>query len=135
MSRACAWRFRIGRPNFASFREAGTPMRQTLYKRLQQVEEVARARQQRERSDKGADTGKFLKKISWFLRVRVVEKQGHESLVEALCRALEIDGMELRRQLAARIDPINKYLIDNGLYEEIQKELQKKKAAGTIPGG
>jgi len=110
-------------------------MRQTLYKRLQQVEEVARARQQRERSDKGADTGKFLKKISWFLRVRVVEKQGHESLVEALCRALEIDGMELRRQLAARIDPINKYLIDNGLYEEIQKELQKKKAAGTIPGG
>jgi hypothetical protein len=99
------------------------------------MEEVAHARQQREQRSKEADTGNFRKKISWFLRMRGVEKQAHESLAGALCRALEIHGMELKRQLAARIDPINKYLADNGIYEEIQKELQKRKTAGTIPGG
>ena len=110
-------------------------MLQTLHKRLQELEEVAHARQQREQRNQEADIGNFLKKINIFLRLRGVEKQGHESLAGALCRALEIDGLELRRQLAARIDPINKYLVDNGLYEEIEKELQKRKTAGTMPGG
>ena len=110
-------------------------MRQIMYRRLRQMEEVAHARQQREQRNKEADIGKYLKRISIFLRLLGVEKQSHESLAGAWCRALEIDGMELKRLLRAGIDPIHKYYTDHGLYEEIQKELQKRKTAGTMPGG
>ena len=110
-------------------------MRQIVYRRLRQMEEVAHARQEREQRNKEADTGSFLRKISIFLRLRGVEKQAHESLAVAWARALEIDCMELKRLLGAGIDPIHKYYTDHGIYEEIQKELQKRKTAGTIPGG
>jgi hypothetical protein len=46
-------------------------------------------------------------------------------------RALEINCAELKQLLAAGIDPIHKYLTDHGVFEEIEK----RKAAGTWPGG
>lgn len=111
-------------------------MRQILYKRLQQLEEArACARKQSERPDQQASETKILNKIMLFLRLRGVEKQAHESLAVAWARALEIDCMELKRLLRAGIDPIHKYFTDHGIYEEIQKELEKRKTAGTIPGG
>jgi hypothetical protein len=107
-------------------------MRQTLYKRLHQLEEAsARAHKQRDRPDEEAGKERFLKKVKLFLQLRGVERQGHESLAEALCRALEIDSMELRRLLRAGIDPIHKYFTDHGVFAEIER----RKAAGTWPGG
>jgi len=107
-------------------------MRQTLYKRLQQLEEAsARTRQQSERPDDEASRARVISKIKLFLGLRGVQKQAHESLVEAWARALEIDCMELRRQMGAGIDPIHKYFTDHGVFEEIER----RKAAGTWPGG
>ena len=107
-------------------------MRQTLYKRLQQLEEAStRARQQSERPDQEASKARIINKIMLFLRLRGVEKQAHESLAEAWARALEIDCMELKRLLGAGLDPIHKYFTDHGVFEEIER----RKAAGTWPGG
>ena len=107
-------------------------MRQTLYKRLQQLEEVsARARKQTESRDTEAGNAKFISKARLFLSLLGVEQQSKESLAEALCRALEIDCTELRRLLRAGIDPIHQYFTDKGVYEQ----LQTREAAGTIPGG
>ena len=110
------------------------PMRQTLYKRLLQLEEAsarARARRQSERPDEEASKARVINKIMLFLRLRGIEKQAHESSAEAWTRALEIDCGELRRQLGAGIDPIHKYFTDHGVFEEIER----RKAAGTWPGG
>ena len=107
-------------------------MRQTLYKRLQQLEEAsAHARKQSERPDEEASRARVISKIMLFLRLRGVERLADESLAEAWCRALEIDCLELRRLLAAGIDPIHKYFTDHGVFEEIER----RKAAGTWPGG
>jgi len=106
-------------------------MRQTLYKRLQQLEEVsARARKQTESRDKETGNAKFISKARLFLSLLGVE-QPEESLAGALCRALEIDCTELQRLLRAGIDPIHQYFTDKGVYEQ----LQTREAAGTIPGG
>jgi hypothetical protein len=107
-------------------------VRQTLYKRLQQLEEAdARARKHSERPGEEASKARVLNKIMLFLRLRGVEKQAHESLAEALARALEIDCGELKRLLRAGLDPIHKYFTDHGVFEEIER----RKAAGTWPGG
>lgn len=107
-------------------------MRQTLHKRLQQLEEAnAHARRQSERPDEEASGARVTSKIILFLRVRGIEKQAHESLAVAWAHALEIDCLELHRQLGAGIDPIHKYFTDRGVYEEIER----RKAAGTWPGG
>jgi hypothetical protein len=107
-------------------------VRQTLYKRLQQLEEAdARARKHSERPDEEASKARVLNKIILFLRLRGVEKQAHETLAEAWACALEIDCLELKRLLGARIDPIHKYSTDHGVFEEIER----RKAAGTWPGG
>ena len=107
-------------------------MRQALYKRLQQLEEAnAHARRQSERPGEEASKARVVSKIVLFLRLRGIEKQAHESLAVAWARALEIDCGELRRQLGAGIDPIHKYFTDHGVFEEIER----KKAAGTWPGG
>ena len=107
-------------------------MRQTLYRRLQQLEEAsAHARKQSERPEQEASKARVIRKIMLFLRLRGVEKQAHESLAEAWCRALEIDCMALKRLLGAGLDPIHKYFTDHGVFEEIER----RKAAGTWPGG
>ena len=107
-------------------------MRQTLYKRLQQLEEAsARARLQSERPNQEASNARVINRIMLFLRLRGVEIQAHESLAVAWARALEIDCGELRRQLGAGIDPIHKYFTDHGVFEEIER----RKAAETWPGG
>ena len=107
-------------------------MRQTLYKRLQQLEEAsAFARKQSERPDEEASRARVVNKIMLFLRLRGVKKQAHESLAVAWAGALDIDCGELRRQLGAGIDPIHKYFTDHGVFEEIER----KKAAGTWPSG
>ena len=107
-------------------------MRQTLYKRLQQLEEAnAHVRRQSERPDEEASNARAINRIILFLRVRGVERQAHESLAVAWARALEIDCGELRRQLGAGIDPIHKYFTDHGVFEEIER----RKAAETSPGG
>jgi hypothetical protein len=107
-------------------------VRQTLYKRLQQLEEAeVRARKHSERPDEEASKARVLNKIMLFLRLRGVEKQAHESLPAAWARALEIDCMELKRLFGAGLDPIHKYFTDHGVFEEIER----RKAAGTWPGG
>jgi hypothetical protein len=107
-------------------------VRQTLYKRLQQLEEAdARARKHRERPDEEASKSRVLNKIMLFLRLRGIERQAHESLAAAWARALEIDCGELRQLLREGIDPIHKYFTDHGVYEHIEK----RKAAGTWPDG
>ena len=107
-------------------------MQRTVYKRLQQLEESsARARKQNERPDEEASKARVIGKVMLFLRLRGVEKQAHESLAAAWARALEIDGTELKRLLRAGIDPIHKYFTDHGVFEEIER----RKAAGTWPGG
>ncbi len=107
-------------------------MRQTLYKRLHQLEEAsARTRKQSERPDEEASKARVKRKFMLFLLLRGVEKQAHESLAEASARALEIDCTELKRLLGAGIDPIHKYFTDHGVFEE----LESRKAAGTWPGG
>ena len=107
-------------------------MRQRLHHRLQQLEEVrAQARkleEGREQKDPGANARE---KFRLFLELRGVEQGLHESLAEELARALEISCRELDGLLAAGIDPIDKYLTEHGVYEEIET----RKAAGTWPGG
>ena len=51
--------------------------------------------------------------------------------METWARALGIGCRELRRLLTEGIDPICKYLTENGIYEEIEQ----RKAARTWPGG
>ena len=105
-------------------------MRRTLYKRLGHLERVtARALQQIQHGNAESIGERFRNKIDIFLRLRGTERQSHESLAEALARALEIDCVELRRQLGAGIDPIHKYFTDHGVFEEIER----MKAAGTWP--
>lgn len=105
-------------------------MRQPVYKRLRKLEEAsARTRKQCEGSD--ADSGKALRKVHLFLRLRGVEPGPSESVAEALARALEIIPAELQRLLQAGIDPIHQYFADRGIYEANQT----RKAAGTIAGG
>ena len=99
------------------------PMRQTLYKRLQQLEELnAYAHRQSERPDEEASKARVTSKIMLFLRLRGIERQAHESLAVAWARALEVDCAELRRQLGAGIDPIHKYFIEHASSRRSKEE-------------
>ena len=107
-------------------------MRQKLYQRLRQLEETrARFRKLDECYERKEAGQRFLNKVRLFLQLREIEQGPKESLVEALARALEISCAELKQLFAASIDPIHKYLTDHGVFEEIEK----RKAAGTWPGG
>ncbi len=108
---------------------ANPKMRKRLNDRLRQLEHIhMRARtiaSKREREDDQSD----LQRFRLFLQLRGIEQRPIESLAEALCRALEISGLELRAQMAAGIDPIHKWLTDHGAFEE----LERRKAAGEWP--
>ena len=107
-------------------------MRHPLYRRLHQLEEASsRALAHLEWRDREADQAKATERIRLFLRLCGIEQQGDECLGGAWARALEITVGELRRLLAAGIDPIHQYLADNDVYETIQT----REAAETIPGG
>jgi len=99
---------------------------------LQQLEKAnAWVRQQQDRRQTDAWLDRYKRKVALFMRLRGVEQTGMESLIEAWARSLEITPRELRAQLAERIDPIQKWLTENGVLEEIER----RKAAGTWPSG
>ena len=104
-------------------------MRQTLYKRLGQLEEASA--RNRQSSDAEANSRIAMEKVMAFLKCQGIERQGGESLMQALARALEISCSELRRSFAAGIDPMHKYLVDRGILAEIKT----RQAAGTWPRG
>lgn len=107
-------------------------MRQTLHRRLQQLEaERDRIRRFQAAQEKKDDGKSAIRKIELFLRLRGVEKGPVESLREAWARSLDIAARELDRLLAAGTDPIHKYFTDNGVYEAIEA----RKAAGPSAGG
>ena len=107
-------------------------MRQKIYQRLRQLEETrARFRKLDECHERKEAVQRFLDRVRLFLQLREIEQGPNERLAEAFARALEISCAELNQLLAAEIDPIHKYLTDHGVFEEIEK----RKAAGTWPGG
>lgn len=89
--------------------------RPLLYKRLQQLEVAnARAHQQREQRD-GEGCRRAIEKFELFLRLRGIERGPIESLEEASARALGTTPIELRQLLAAGIDPIHRYFVNEGI--------------------
>ena len=107
-------------------------MRQRLYQRLQGLEaHQAVVQAQTDSREREARLAKYLERVRLFMRVCGVEQGPRESLMEAWARALGISSRELRAQIQEGIDPIQKYLRDHGVYEEIAR----KKAAGTWPSG
>ena len=105
-------------------------MRQRLYQRLERLEEEhARALELLQRGN--PEVGDPLAKFEWFLRLCGIEQGSDESLAEATARAIGISYRELVRQISEGIDPIHKYLTDQGVFEEIER----RKAAGTWPSG
>jgi hypothetical protein len=105
-------------------------MRQRLHHRLRELEEArARAREVAKGRDDEGDLDRVFDKFRLFLQMRGTEQGPTESLAMASARALGIDCFELREQLDAGIDPIDKFLTDHGVLEEIERE----KAAGTWP--
>ena len=132
ISKDCAWRLRTGRQSCAFSKERLDEVRQKLYYRLRQLEETrARFRKLDDSYERKEAVQRFLDRVRLFLQLRGMEQGPKESLAEALARALEISCAELDQLHAARIDPIHKYLTDHGVFEEIEK----RKAAGTWPGG
>lgn len=100
--------------------------------RIERLDEArARDRKLRESRECGSHSTIATTKVKLFLKMMGVEQGPMESLMETLARALGIASRELRQLLMAGIDPIYKYLTENGIYEAIEKE----KAAGTWPGG
>jgi len=90
-------------------------MRHLLYKRLQQLEVAsARARQQSDQCGKEG-VRRAIRKFQLFLRFRGVEQLPTESLEEASARALGTTPRELRQLLAMGIDPIHRYLVNEGM--------------------
>ena len=107
-------------------------MQKRLYHRLQQLEiESARVRKLREWRDEKADLERARRSVELFLRIRGIEQTGMESMFDAFARALGVGNRELRADMLAGIDPIKRWFTENGIYEEIER----RKAAGTWPGG
>lgn len=107
-------------------------MRQRLYSRLQQLEaHNAMVRAQLDAREREPQMAKYRERVEQFMQACGVEKGPLESVMEAWARALEIGSRELRAQLQRGIDPIQKYLRDHGVYEEIER----RKAAGMWPSG
>jgi len=107
-------------------------MREKVFRRLHKLEQVQEkvlaAIRSRERQDDG---DRAIHKFELFHQMRGTEQGPLESLFEASARALEISCDELREQLEEGIDPINKYLTDHGVFEEIKR----RKADRTRPSG
>jgi hypothetical protein len=111
-------------------------MRRHLHHRLQELEKArARARNLVGGRDREVDLERALSRFRLFLRMRGVDQGPKESLAEASARALEISCSDLRKQLAAGIDPILKFLTDRGVFEEIEKERAAERAGVNRPTG
>jgi predicted NAD/FAD-binding protein len=112
-------------------------MQQRLYRRLEVLEIASAAvRAQRAREEERAKRPDPKVRIRWFLAARKFEQMANESLIEAWARSLEISSRELTGLLKAGIDPIHKYLKENGLLEEIKRtveELKRKNTAEKLP--
>ena len=109
-------------------------MRRHLHHRLQELEKArARARNLVGGRDREVDLERALSRFRLFLRMRGVDQGPKESLAEASARALEISCSDLRKQLAAGIDPILKFLTDHGVLEEIEKERAAGKSRHEPP--
>jgi hypothetical protein len=104
-------------------------MLKQLHSRLHQLEQDAAVARRIAAEDDPAASERHLERIRIFVKLRGVERAENESLAEALCRALDISGIELRAQIEAGVDPIEKFLKDNGVFEEVER----RKAAGTRP--
>ena len=129
MSPACAWRCRIGRRSFGLSNRVNQ-MRPRLYHRLKKLEvESARIRGLRGWREQEADLEKARSRVRLFLRIRGVEQNETESMMDAFARALGVGNRELRSQMLAGIDPIKKWFTEDGVFEEIAR----RKAAGTWP--
>jgi hypothetical protein len=107
-------------------------MRQRLHRRLESLEVASAAvRAELERERERANRPDPKERIRWFLNACKVEQMPNESMMETWARALHISPRELSGLLKARIDPIQKYLKEIGLLEE----LRKKKAAEIVLSG
>ena len=96
-------------------------MKQSLHRRLEQLEAVSASLQTATRAE--AARASVLDKVQLFLRMVGIEKTPEESLAEAWARGLDISATELRSLLAARIDPIRKYWEDRGIKQESRRSL------------
>jgi len=107
-------------------------MRQSLYRRLKELEAAdAQVRIQLESPHQEAVQEAARNKIRLFLKMRGVEQDPRESLMDAWSRALEMRSQEIREMLKKGMCPIRKYFTDHGVHEEIER----RKAAGTWPSG
>jgi hypothetical protein len=106
-------------------------MRKSLSERLLFLEqERSRLLRQIERQE-GADGEAAIVKVEAFLRISAIEQGSDESLAMSLARALNISYDELSDQIEEEVDPIHRFLTDNGTLVEIEQ----RKAAGTWPSG
>ena len=94
-------------------------MKQSLYRRLEQLEAVSASLQTADRAE--AARASVLDKVQLFLRMVGIEKAPEESLAGAWARGLNISAGEPRSLLAAGIDPIRKYLEDRGIKQESRR--------------
>jgi hypothetical protein len=107
-------------------------MRQRLYPRLQRLEtESARVRSLWDCGNEQAALERARRKVDLFLRICGVVQGEMESKREAFARALGIRPRELDQLMLAGIDPIPKYFVEHGVFEEVER----RKAAGTWPSG
>jgi len=86
-------------------------MRQTLYRRLQRLEEASTgALNQLKERDSEVRSEKLKEKIESILLECGVEQQSNESTMDALARAVEMSSREFRQFLATGIDPTSNNL-------------------------
>ena len=105
-------------------------MRHRIHQRLERLEE-GQARALELLQSRHGEQDDPIAKFESFLRLCGIEQGADESLAAATARALEITYDELWQQIASGIDPIHKFLTDQGVFEDIER----RKAAGTWPGG
>ena len=131
ISPACAWRCRTGRRSFGLSNRVNQ-MRPRLYHRLKKLEvESARIPSLRGWREQEADLEKARSRVRLFLRIRGVEQNATESMMDAFARALGVGNRELRTQLLAGIDPIKKWFTRT----EFMRRSKEKKPPGTWPSG
>lgn len=95
-------------------------MKQRLHRRLRQLEVVQdRVDLVTEMQRRDAEQAELLKMFVSFIEWRGIVQTPQESIRQALARALEITSSELDEQLREDTNPIQKFLADRGLLEEI----------------